>query len=554
MVLPGLSNRRTHDGGSVFYTELGQCGVAKCHNPVAPLSCNYGVATAVTPFTEAHEYLPNLFCEEHQHSGTDNRDIIDSLKYFDSIISRSNLHYTACANPRCKANIQGDDVYYPACSPECAKVVAIFQNNVTMGGALREMSNMYMNNSVVDSSWKTYRTGIRAWLRFCFCVIHDHPNFAFTKTSSGSAYEKRGGTPPVFRSNTEEQLMDFFTWLSLEGSVKPDSAEGYVCAVKAAHLVWNGHPFESSAADFFRLSRVIKGLKKSIISGPVEIKEGITHDHFYRWFQLNDTLPRGPLGALVYSSHEAKLERMEFIYPIEALMICLWHFILRPDELIITENHATFATVSMICFFSPSGRELPLLAAYEDIGHVTLDLRNRKNNQSGSNAPLMSAADHDAEGRHFCAAWQLHRLVQYMRPDGNLKLFPLFPVKATTFVPALPGAPSVFNKSYTYAQLGAAVKGMMRGVLSCSNGDKRLQNYTAYSPRIGGSIALHEAGADGLTIRAIGQWRSDVYQLYLRSSRMRALEWSVRVSRGYKAVLPALPSGGVSSSRSRPRI
>jgi hypothetical protein len=74
-----------------------------------------------------------------------------------------------------------------------------------------------------------------------------------------------------------------------------------------------------------------------------------------------------------------------------------------------------------------------------------LNLLNRKNDQSGSNAPLMSAADHDVEGRHFCAAWQLHRLVQHMRPAGDLKRFPLFPVQATTFVPALPGAPSVYN-------------------------------------------------------------------------------------------------------------
>jgi len=90
-------------------------------------------------------------------------------------------------------------------------------------------------------------------------------------------------------------------------------------------------------------------------------------------------------------------------------------------------------------------------------------------------------------------------------------------------------------RSITYKQLGTQVKRMMSVVLSCQVTDERLRTYTAYSPRIGGAIALHEAGADGLTIRAMGQWRSDVYRLYLRNSRMRALEWSVRVSRGYKA-------------------
>ena len=98
------------------------------------------------------------------------------------------------------------------------------------------------------------------------------------------------------------------------------------------------------------------------------------------------------------------------------------YLILRPDELIVTAHHEYFATVDMITSFSPKGVVLPLLADYSHIGHVSLDLsrHGRKNDQAGSNLPLISAADHDTTGRHFCAAWQLHRLVHHMDPCGDL--------------------------------------------------------------------------------------------------------------------------------------
>jgi hypothetical protein len=222
--------------------------------------------------------------------------------------------------------------------------------------------------------------------------------------------------------------------------------------------------------------------------------------------------------------------------------VCLWHLILRPDELIVTSHHDHFATVDMITFFSPKGVPLPLMANYDHIGHVSLDLsrHGRKNDQAGNNAPLVSAADHDLKTRHFCAAWQLPRLVHHMGPYGDLSQFPLFPVDAarkersTTFDFEVPKS---YNRSYRYDELNAGVKRMMRDVLSCRLDDPRIKKYTAYSPRIGGSIALCEAGADGITIQAIGQWSSNAYQLYLRTARHRALEWSVRVSRGFKARL-----------------
>ena len=512
------------------FARIGMCAVDKCTRHTRPL----------TEQERSTEHLPHTFCTVHDAPSADNAALRTHFSTVDSLISQTDQTYTTCASTSCKNALQGSNPFYPACSERCKRVVSIFQHTGSLKVALRSMSNMYMNNSVSDSSWKTYKTGTRAWLRFCFSVLRDHPNFAFQKSLCGSEFLKIGGNPPRFREDAEEQLMDFYSWLSLEGSCKPASAEGYVSAVKASHLIWNGFPFEASVMKFYRLGRMIRGLKRSIKSDPVELKEGLTHEDLHRWFQLNDSMPRGALGELLYGSEKQKLRVRDHTYPLEALIVCLWHLILRPDELIVTGNHESCATVDMITFFSPKGAVLPLLADYAHIGHVSLDLsrHGRKNDQAGSNLPLISAADHDSTGRHFCAAWQLHRLVHHMDPCGDLSQFPLFPVDAarcerTSHFGAI--VPVSYNRSFRYDELNTSVKRMMRDVLSCDLKDPRIKKYTAYSPRIGGSIALCEAGADGITIQAIGQWSSNAYQLYLRTARHRALEWSIRVSRGFKA-------------------
>ena len=79
----------------------------------------------------------------------------------------------------------------------------------------------------------------------------------------------------------------------------------------------------------------------------------------------------------------------------------------------------------------------------------------------------------------------------------------------------------------------------MAWVFRCKESDAVLKPYTAYSLRIGGAITLHDAGADGLVIAAMGQWRSDVYQVYIRTARHKAMTmtWTVRMSRGLQAKL-----------------
>ena len=38
----------------------------------------------------------------------------------------------------------------------------------------------------------------------------------------------------------------------------------------------------------------------------------LTHDDLHRWFQLNDTMPRGNLGEMLYSSEKQRLRARDY--------------------------------------------------------------------------------------------------------------------------------------------------------------------------------------------------------------------------------------------------
>ena len=53
---------------------------------------------------------------------------------------------------------------------------------------------------------------------------------------------------------------------------------------------------------------------------------------------------------------------------------------------------------------------------------------------------------------------------------------------------------------------------------------------TLHSLRVGGAVALQEAGAPEPVLQMAGRWRSDAYKAYLRFSRTSAVEWSRKMS------------------------
>jgi hypothetical protein len=89
--------------------------------------------------------------------------------------------------------------------------------------------------------------------------------------------------------------------------------------------------------------------------------------------------------------------------------------------------------------------------------------------------------------------------------------------------------------SHTDSTLTTMIRSKCAIIFNKEVEDPSLSVYTGYSLRIGGAIALHGAGADGMVIAALGQWRSGVYQIYIRTVRHKAMSWTVRMSRGYKA-------------------
>ena len=70
---------------------------------------------------------------------------------------------------------------------------------------------------------------------------------------------------------------------------------------------------------------------------------------------------------------------------------------------------------------------------------------------------------------------------------------PLFPARAA----------GLHLSPYTYDMLGKLVRRVMSWVFSVNEKDAALTPCTAYSLRIGGAVALHDAGADGLVIAAM---------------------------------------------------
>jgi hypothetical protein len=94
------------------------------------------------------------------------------------------------------------------------------------------------------------------WIRFRLGapVQRRHPSQLDGKHSDGT---------PRLESDAEQQLIRFVEWLGHAGTPAPPQRAGYVSAVKAAHLLWFGCPYESfSHCKFFRLTRVLDGMIK----------------------------------------------------------------------------------------------------------------------------------------------------------------------------------------------------------------------------------------------------------------------------------------------------
>jgi hypothetical protein len=388
----------------------------------------------------------------------------------------------------------------------------VADTNGGMRAQLRALGSFHMKESIQESSWKSYATGIRHWIRFRLGVQGRHP----LQTIAGS-------NPLELEFDAEDSLIEFLEWISLAGTVAPSTAGDYISAVKAAHLLWVGYPYESiSKVRFFRLARVLSGLRKTSSIRKNVLREGLQHAHFGAIFELHDRLiPNSILSVGETSAHES-------------VLVVPWQAILRPAEVIVTEGNPTPANWSWITFRDAFRQVVPYSTDYNDIELVELDLLGgRKNDANRENPPIILAADHEAHSRRFCACFQLHRAINFMAPHPSiLPSIPLFPMK---LIPNIGNNMHHGMRSFTDSELTKMIRLKLSIVWGCTLKDPSLAPYTGYSLRIGGAVALHDAGADGMVIAALGQWRSDVYQIYIRTARHKAMAWTIRMSRGFKA-------------------
>jgi hypothetical protein len=386
---------------------------------------------------------------------------------------------------------------------------------------LTALGSFHMRSSIKEASWETYATPIRHWVRFRIGVQRRHP-------CQIVSYDRKG--VPQLEDDAEESLIQFVEWISLAGTVSPSTASEYVSGVKAAHLLWKGYPYAAiTETRFYRLGRVLSGLRKTTTLRKQEPREGLVHAHFVDIFDLHDRLFANKPAPLLLRGEQ---------FAEESVMISLWQAILRPDEVISTSRHPHHAMCDWVNFRNARRQIVPYSTPYSEITCVELTLYDgRKNDTAKQNPPIILAADHDFNSCRFSACFQMHRALNYMAPDvAILGLVPLFPVKLVANI----GTNTRHSmRSFSDIALTQCIRTKLAITLHTARGVSAvvLKAYTGYSLRIGGAISLHDAGADGMVIAALGQWRSDVYQLYIRTARHKAMAWTVRMSRGYKAII-----------------
>ena len=173
---------------------------------------------------------PASFCSAHEHSCDDTMRNID--RDMERAATEAQATYYQCAAPGCTNGLRSDSQFYPACSQPCATMHGRTKSATSLRSALSIMGDVHMQQSIVDASWTTYKTGGRHWVRFRLGVQRRHPN----QVVQGRFCRRT--RLPVLEDDAEQQLIDFAEWLGLSGTAAPDTIEGYISAVKALHMIW----------------------------------------------------------------------------------------------------------------------------------------------------------------------------------------------------------------------------------------------------------------------------------------------------------------------------
>jgi hypothetical protein len=274
----------------------------------------------------------------------------------------------------------------------------------------------------------------------------------------------------------------------LARTVAADSIRSYVAGVRSLHVVRTGRVPWEFGAPALRLARVLRGIAKRQAK-PKQKRAPVTVSLLEFWRTFFDlSKPRhAMLWAALLLGFYALLRKSEFAVPDRVEF--------NPDR------HLTRQDVQFIR--SSSGSHV--------VG-VDVHIKFSKTAQFGDTGTVPVAAN----GGITCPVAAL------------LRMFAL--------APAPPSAP-LFREIDGSPLRSSTVVQLLRRLVLATPSLARVR-LTPHSLRIGGTLALQEAGASEAILQVVGRWRSTAWRAYLRFSRASALSWSRRMASPRQASRP----------------
>ena len=331
--------------------------------------------------------------------------------------------------------------------------------------------------SSADGAGGARATGVRHWIRYCLWGRDTSP----LRWADEDASRRE-------RQDDEELLMDFALWLvyckPLGNEIAPKTARKYISQVQSWHRGHKAGGFSiGGEGPLFRLRALIKGLRREKGDGKQLRRWGVRTQDLGR--ALNTQLAG---GSAVEQNWRAAL----------TVAFC---GLLRGGEFALQDGEvfgiAKNLTRGDVRFFMEGG-----------VLHAGVMIRQLKSGRfAGKDVEVVLRSG----GRFFDPVAELQRLMTVDRvPLNERSSTPLFR--------------DAEGNAFTVRGVRDMVKALMRSV-GCDP-----DRFGAHSLRIGGATAALAAGIAPETIRAMGRWSSEVYQIYTRLSREAATRVSCMVA------------------------
>lgn len=286
------------------------------------------------------------------------------------------------------------------------------------------------------------------------------------------------------RLDCEDRIMIFAEVLAR--SVSSDTISNYICGVRSLHVVYTGVvPWEASGPAL-RLARVLHGIARRV-NKPKKKRSPVTVALLLQWRTHFDMLD--PTQAMLW-----------------AALVTAFFGLLRKSEFAVgngikfdPSRHLTRADAT---FFPTSDG-----SKWES---MDLHIRFSKTEQRGTDYAIPIAWN----GSLVCAMTAVQHMCRLLPAGPQSPLFQL---------------PD--GRPLSSSMIVQLLRSLVQATPALAN-DRVL----LHSLRIGGTVALQEAGASEIAIQLAGRWRSDAWKAYVRFSRRFVLAWSRRMVDGSSPV------------------